>query len=65
MIDVPASWSQLGFRALTTALIAFAVLQAKEYHDAGRFDTTGTGADALLIAAGVLLLGAVMTWLKK
>lgn len=65
MLDAPSNWSQLGFRALTTAVIAFMVLQAKEYYDAGRFDTTGTGADALLIAAGVLLLGAIMMQMTK
>lgn len=64
MIDAPTSWSQVGFRALTTAMIAFVVLQAKEYFDAGRFDTAGTGADALIIAAGVFVVNAVMKWAK-
>jgi hypothetical protein len=40
------------------------VLQAKEYFDAGRFDTAGTGADALLIGGGVLLVNAVLKWSK-
>jgi len=64
MMDAPAGWAQVGFRAATTAVIAFVVLQAKEYFDAGRFDTTGTGADALLIAAGVFLVNAVLKWSK-
>lgn len=64
MIDAPTRWEQVVFRAVTTAVIAFVVLQAKEYYDAGRFDTTGTGADALLIAAGVFLVNAVLKWSK-
>ena len=64
MIDVPAGWAQVGFRALTTAVIAFVVLQGKEYFDAGRFDTAGTGADALLIGGGVFLVNAVLKWTK-
>jgi hypothetical protein len=64
MKDVPAGWSQVGFRAVTTAVIAFVVLQGKEYFDAGRFDTTGTGADAILIGGGVFLVNAVLKWMK-
>jgi len=64
MIDAPTGWAQVAFRALTTAVIAFVVLQAKEFYDAGRFDTTGTGADALLIGAGVLLVNLGLKWLK-
>ena len=64
MIDAPTRWAQVAFRAATTAVIAFVVLQAKEYYDAGRFDTTGTGADALLIAAGVFLVNAALKWSK-
>jgi hypothetical protein len=64
MMDAPTGWAQVAFRALTTAVIAFVVLQAKEFYDAGRFDTTGTGADALLIGAGVFLVNAVLKWSK-
>lgn len=64
MIDAPTGWAQVAFRALTTAVIAFVVLQAKEFYDAGRFDTTGTGADALLIGVGIFLVNAGLKWLK-
>lgn len=64
MIDAPTRWEQVAFRAVTTAVIAFVVLQAKEYFDAGRFDTTGTGVDALLIGGGIFLVNAGLKWLK-
>lgn len=64
MIDAPASWSAVIFRAATTAVVAFLVLQLKEYHDAGMFDTPGTGADALLVGAGVLFLNAIFKLMK-
>jgi len=32
------------------------ILQFKELYDAGRFDTLGTGIDAVLIAGGFFLL---------
>ena len=64
MMDAPAGWAQVAFRGVTTAVIAFVVLQAKEYFDAGRFDTAGTGADALLIGGGVFLVNAVLKWMK-
>ena len=64
MIDAPSAWGQVLFRTVSTAVIAFVVLQAKEYFDAGRFDTTGTGADALLIGGAVFLVNAVLKWSK-
>ena len=64
MMDVPAAWPQVLYRAGSTALVAFVVLQAKEWFDAGRFDTPATAVDALLIAAGILALNAILK-LKK
>ena len=64
MIDAPTAWGQVMFRTISTAVIAFVVLQAKEYFDAGRFDTTGTGADALIIGAGVFLMNAILKAMK-
>jgi hypothetical protein len=58
-IDVPAGWANVVVRAVNTAVVAFVVLQVKEWLDAGRFDTPGTAADAVLIAGGVFLLNAV------
>jgi hypothetical protein len=64
MIDAPTGWSQVTFRAAMTAVVAFVVLQAKELFDAGRLDTPATAVDAGLIAAGVLVVNAIMKWLK-
>jgi hypothetical protein len=64
MIDSPASWDAVVFRAATTAVVAFVVLQLKEYLDAGMFDTPGTGADAVLVGGGVLVLTAILKLAK-
>ncbi|MGH7548272.1 MAG: hypothetical protein ACREMM_08860 [Gemmatimonadales bacterium] len=60
MMDVPAAWPQVLFRAATAAVVAFVVLQAKEWFDAGRFDTPATAVDAILIAAGIFALNAIL-----
>lgn len=60
MIDVPASWGAVVSRAVTVAIVAFVVLQLKEFVDAGMFDTPGTGADALLVGVGVLVVNAIL-----
>jgi hypothetical protein len=65
MIDAPAGWPQVVSRSVTTAVVAFVVLQAKEFHDTGLFDTPGTGADALLIAVGMFAVSAVLKWTKS
>ena len=64
MLDVPARWSALAVRAATTAVVAFVVLQLKEWHDAGTFDTLGTAADAAIIAGGVFAVNAILKWAK-
>jgi len=46
-------------------VVAFVVLQLKEYFDAGRFDTPATAVDATLVAVGVFLLSAVQKKLKS
>lgn len=51
-------------RAVTVVVIAFVVLQAKEYFDAGMFDTPATSVDAVLIGAGTFLLYAILKWGK-
>ena len=48
-----------------TALVAFVVLQAKEWFDAGAFDTVATAVDASLIAAGLFLVNAVLKLTKS
>ncbi len=60
MIDAPADWAAAIFRAAMTAVVAFIVLQAKEFLDAGRFDTPGTGADAVMIGIGMLILASIL-----
>jgi len=64
MIDVPAGWPQVVSRSVTTALVAFVVLEAKEWYDAGAFDALATAVDATLIAAGLFLVNAVLKWKK-
>lgn len=64
MIDAPAGWNAVFSRAVTTAVVAFVVLQAKELFDAGRLDTPATAVDAALIAAGTLALNAILKMAK-
>ena len=59
-VDLAAGLAELIARAVKVALIGFVVLQAKEWLDAGMFDTVGTGTDALLIAAGVFVVDAIL-----
>jgi hypothetical protein len=40
------------------------VLQAKEWYDAGAFDTPATAVDAALIGAGTFLVYAILKWGK-
>ncbi len=65
MIDVPARWAEVLSRSVTTAVVAFVVLQAKEWVDARAFDTPGTAVDAVLIAATLFLVNAVLKWTKS
>jgi hypothetical protein len=51
-------------RTIEVAVVAFVVLQLKEWLDAGAFDTPGTAADAALTAGGIFVLNAVLIWLK-
>ena len=62
--DAPSEWPERFGRAAKVAVVAFVVLQLKELIDAGRFDTVGTATDAGLIAAGTLLLDAVLGVVK-
>jgi hypothetical protein len=59
------SWKKLLLDALKTAVVAFVVLQLKEYYDAHQFDTAGTGSDGALIGVGIFLVGAVQKLVKK
>jgi hypothetical protein len=63
-IAAGSGWGGVFMRALKVAVVGFVVLQAKEYIDAGMFDTPATAVDALLIAAGVLIVDAVLKMVK-
>jgi hypothetical protein len=64
MIDVPAGWPQVVSRSATTAVVAFVVLQAKEWLETGAFDTPGTAFDAGLVAIGIFVVSAALKWAK-
>ena len=65
MDNAPAGWNQVYIGALKTAVVAFVVLQAKEWFDAGRFDTPATAVDAVLIGGGIFVLSAILKWAKS
>lgn len=58
-------WTDVLTNTGLTAIVAFVVLQAKELFDAGRLDTPATAVDAGLIAAGVLLVNAIIKMVKS
>jgi hypothetical protein len=60
-----AGWSDLLITSVKVAVVGFVVLQAKEWFDAGTFDTPATAMDAGLIAAGVFVLNAVIKMVKS
>ncbi|GIV79661.1 MAG: hypothetical protein KatS3mg050_4060 [Litorilinea sp.] len=51
-------------RTVKVALVAFVVLQLKEWFDAGALDLTAGATDAALIAAGALVLDALLYWVR-
>jgi hypothetical protein len=62
-VTVTASgWRELFIRAARIAVVGFVVLQAKELVDAGMLDTKATAVDAVLVAAGVLIVDALYKW---
>jgi uncharacterized membrane protein len=63
-VDAPTGWTGVTVRAINVAVVAFVVLQAKEYVDARAFDTPATSVDAALIGAGTFLLYAILKWGK-
>ncbi len=64
-MDPPAGWNQVLVRTVQVAVVAFIVLQAKEWFDAGMFDTVATATDAGLIAGGVFFLNAILLQKKS
>ena len=63
--DIPISIGQLILRFFKIAVIAFVVMQIKEYVDAGVFDLPGVMMDSALIAAGVLIFDLVSMMLRR
>jgi hypothetical protein len=63
-VSAPAGWADLLITSVKVAVIGFVVLQAKEWFDAGTFDTPATALDAGLIAGGVFVLNAILKLLK-
>lgn len=63
--ESPGGWAPLITRAVTVAVAGFVVLQAKEYFDAGTFDTPATAVDALLIAGATFLVEAVARLVRR
>ena len=59
------NWSEVLTPAVTVGVVAFVVLQIKEFVDAGRLDTPGTSMDALLIAGGMLVWKAVLQFIRR
>jgi hypothetical protein len=60
----PAGWAGVLGRSLKVAVVAFVVLQLKEWFDAGAFDTPATAVDAALIGGAMLVLDTIFKLLK-
>ncbi|HEY4692112.1 MAG TPA: hypothetical protein VIH16_01630 [Bellilinea sp.] len=63
--DVPFSTGQLILRFFKIMVVAFVVMQIKEYVDAGVFDVPGVLMDSALIATGVLILDLISMSLRR
>lgn len=64
-LDAPAGWGDILVQTVKVAVIAFLVLQAKEWLDAGAFDTPATAMDAVLIAGGTFIVNAAHKFVKS
>jgi hypothetical protein len=58
-------WVEVLISTLTVGVVAFVMLQIKEWVDAGRFDTYGTMVDALLVAVGMLVLNVIQQFVSR
>jgi hypothetical protein len=63
--NASTGWMDLLITSVKVAVVGFVVLQAKEWFDAGMFDTPATAMDAGMIAAGVFVLNAVIKLVKS
>jgi hypothetical protein len=63
-MDVDTGWADLFVRSVKVAVVAFVVLQGKEWIDIGILDTPATATDAGLVAAGTFVLNAILKLTK-
>lgn len=63
-VESSAGWGDVLGRNLKVAVVAFVVLQAKEWFDAGAFDTPATAVDAALIGCATLVLDVIFKLAK-
>jgi hypothetical protein len=61
----PTGWSDVIVRTVKVALVAFVMLHVKEFLDGGGFDTPDIAVDAAVVAAGTLVLNAILTLVKR
>jgi hypothetical protein len=64
-LDVPAGWNEAFVRSVKVLVVSFVVLQAKEWFDAGKFDTPATALDAVLIAVALFVLNGITKFAKS
>lgn len=62
---VPAGWTDVLIRTVKVALVAFVMLHLKEFLDGGGFDTPDIAVDASVVAAGTLVLNAILVLTKR
>jgi hypothetical protein len=58
--EASVEWRDIIFRALEVFIIAFVLLQVKEFIEIGAFDTPASLGDAVLISAGVFVVNALL-----
>ena len=58
-------WGKVVADAVTVGVVAFLVMQIKEWFDAGRFDTPGTAADGVMIGVGMFVVSAILQWWNR
>ena len=63
-LALPAGWEDVLVRTVKVAVVAFVVMHAKEWFDAGRFDTPDIVIDSAWMAGGSLVLNAILMWFK-
>jgi len=59
-IDAPAGWAGVLVRSVNVLVVAFVVLQLKEWFDAHTFDTAAVSVDSALIATGTFLFSVLL-----